>query len=465
MPGKGAVWRRSVCPGEGAVSEETVYVRERGISAEAAFCKALLTKTFQNRAMNVKKVLRNERGKGGAEERAEERGFSFFDKESGRKTEFYGDILKKISLSIWEGSEKTKTRGGKTGEKAPKLYKNFTKVLPFHDSKKFFFMVNCRQDQTKGDASMKKFFRAMLVVLALVIGAVAMVGCGGEKDIMVIVRDSASGTRDAFDSLITKGDEELSEENLVATREEQSSTGAVKTMVATNKTAIGYISLGSVDDTVKVLKVNGVAPSSETVLGGSYSLWRPFVILNSKKVETTAAAADFIKFLQSKQAQEIVLEHGYVQQLDENTPDYVKPDDMTEINAGKVIIRGSTSIEPLMVGKTENGKHVAGLIETYIELTGVDPEEHFDVDCKGSGVGKEAVEKDANGNVIGLSSSKLKPADEEYATHFDIALDAVAVIVNNDNELEDVTIEQIFDIYTGAITKFSTLLPEENEAA
>ena len=78
MPGRGGVWRRSVCPGEGAVSEEAVYVRERGISAEAVFCKALLTKTFQNRAMNVKKVLRNGRRKEGDGRESEETEFSVF---------------------------------------------------------------------------------------------------------------------------------------------------------------------------------------------------------------------------------------------------------------------------------------------------------------------------------------------------------------------------------------------------
>ena len=303
---------------------------------------------------------------------------------------------------------------------------------------------------------MKKFLRAMLVVLALVIGAVAMVGCGGEKDIRVIARDPASGTRDAFESLIAKDGVELGDAEMIANAEEYSDTVMVKEAVAESKTAIGYISLGSVDDTVKVLKVNGVTPSSETVLDGSYALWRPFVILTNKNVTLTPAVEDFIKFLQSKQAQEVVLEKGYVQQLDENTPDYVKPADMTEIEAGVVNLRGSTSIQPLM---TEEG-----LIAAYLELTGLDSE-HFNVSCTGSGAGKTAVEEDTNGDTIGLSSSALKTEDEEYATHFNIALDAVAVIVNNSNELEDVTIEQIFDIYTGAITKFSTLLPEENEAA
>ena len=308
---------------------------------------------------------------------------------------------------------------------------------------------------------MKKFLRAMLVVLALVIGAVAMVGCGGEKDIMVMIREDGSGTRDAFENLIVKGDTKLKDAELVSTVVEHQSTGAAMSAVAANKTAIGYVSLGSVNDTVKVLKVNGVTPSAETVLDKSYSLYRPFVIMTKKGVESTPAVADFIKFLQSKQAQEIVLEHGYVQQLDENTPDYVVPDDLTEIAAGVVNLRGSTSIQPLMVGDEDT----TGLIEAYLELTNLG-EGHFNVLCTGSSQGISEVKKEENnGDIIGLSSSALGQDDAAVIDNFDIALDAVAIVVHPDNELEDITIEQIFDIYTGAITKFSTLLPKTEEAA
>lgn len=301
---------------------------------------------------------------------------------------------------------------------------------------------------------MKKFLRAMLVVLALVIGAVAMVGCGGEKDIMVIGRQEGSGTRDAFESIVAKGDEKLEDAQLVSTFEGYESTGVVLSKVAENKTAIGYVSLGAVDDTVKVLNVNGVTPSSATVLDKSYVLQRPFVILTKKNITLTAATQDFITYLQSNQAQEIVLEEGYVQQITATTTDYVVPSDLTEIEAGVVNLRGSTSVEEVM----------ELLIKDYLERTGL-PTSHINMDCEGSGAGKDDVKGDTNGNIIGMSSSSLTLADDEYASYFNIALDAVAVIVNNSNELEDITIEQIFDIYTGAITKFSTLLPAEEEAA
>lgn len=303
---------------------------------------------------------------------------------------------------------------------------------------------------------MKKFFRAALVVLALVMGAVAMVGCGGEKDIVVVIREDGSGTRSAFEELITKDDVELGDAKLVSTAVEQKTTGTAMSAVASTKTAIGYVSLGSVDDSVKTLKINGVTPSAENVLNKTYSLWRPFVIMTKKGVESTPAVADFIKFLQSKQAQEIVLEHGYVQQIDENTPDYVVPEDLTEIEAGTVNLWGSSSVQPLMVG--DNTK--TGMIAAYLELTNL-PEGHFQVSCNGSGEGISKVKADDNGEVIGLSSAALSATDAAEIDNFNIALDAVAIVVHPDNELEDITIEQIFDIYTGAITKFSTLLPAE----
>lgn len=126
---------------------------------------------------------------------------------------------------------------------------------------------------------------------------------GGKKGpITVVVREEGSGTRGAFEEIVLgKGDKIVS--NAVV----QNSTGAVKAAVTNDPNAIGFISLGSVDDSVKALKVDGVIPSEATVLDGSYKISRPFLFLT--KGEINPAAKAYIDFILSAEGQEIVSEH------------------------------------------------------------------------------------------------------------------------------------------------------------
>lgn len=295
---------------------------------------------------------------------------------------------------------------------------------------------------------MKTSKKVIFVMIALVIALTAVLAaCGGEKDIAVIARTSGSGTRDAFESIVKSEDgTALKDAGLMKGALEQDKTSTVISLVSSTKTGIGYVSLGSVDDSVKVLKVEGVEATAENVLSGDYKMQRPFVIMTSKAMgeNLTAATRDFLAFLRSTQAQDVVEEEGYVRQ-DEGATEYTAP---ASAVSGTVSISGSTSVDPLMDKLIGKYKEIGGASVAGVEIS---------KNCQGTSHGISAVKADKTGNVIGLGSSAVKEADEAEIAHFEIALDAIAVIVNPENTLEDITIAQLFDIYTGKTVKFSAL--------
>ena len=295
---------------------------------------------------------------------------------------------------------------------------------------------------------MKTSKKVIFVMIALVIALTAVLAaCGGEKDIAVIARTSGSGTRDAFESIVKSEDgTALKDAGLMKGALEQDKTSTVISLVSSTETGIGYVSLGSVDDSVKVLKVEGVEATAENVLSGDYKMQRPFVIMTSKAMgeNLTAATKDFLAFLRSTQAQDVVEEEGYVRQ-DEGATEYTAP---ASAVSGTVSISGSTSVDPLMDKLIGKYKEIGGASVAGVEIS---------KNCQGSSHGISAVKADKTGNVIGLGSSAVKEADEAEIAHFEIALDAIAVIVNPENTLEDITIAQLFDIYTGKTVKFSAL--------
>ena len=295
---------------------------------------------------------------------------------------------------------------------------------------------------------MKTSKKVIFVMIALVIALTAVLAaCGGEKDIAVIARTSGSGTRDAFESIVKSEDgTALKDAGLMKGAIEQDKTSTVISLVSSTETGIGYVSLGSVDDSVKVLKVEGVEATAENVLSGDYKMQRPFVIMTSKAMgeNLTVATRDFLAFLRSTQAQDVVEEEGYVRQ-DEGATEYTAP---ASAVSGTVSISGSTSVDPLMDKLIGKYKEIGGASVAGVEIS---------KNCQGTSHGISAVKADKTGNVIGLGSSAVKEADEAEIAHFEIALDAIAVIVNPENTLEDITIAQLFDIYTGKTVKFSAL--------
>ncbi len=292
---------------------------------------------------------------------------------------------------------------------------------------------------------LKKILTTIAVIMVAALSFACVTACTtSEKEIYVIAREDGSGTRDAFDSLIKDEDgTSLATTGVYSAATLLSSTGNVLTTVASNATAIGYVSLGSLNDTVKAISVDGVEASSENVLNGSYSLQRPFVIMTNVDVTLTDATADFLLYLTSSQAQEIVVEAGYVEQASSYT--YTAP---TTALSGTIVLRGSTSVDPLMVD----------LIADYISIAGsMVSSVTFDLETTGSSAGSSAVKADTTGNVIGMRSSAVSSSDAAYFNQFDIALDAVAVIVNADNDITNITTAELYAVYTGSTKLFSEL--------
>lgn len=256
-------------------------------------------------------------------------------------------------------------------------------------------------------------------------------GFDTKSNISVITREDGSGTRSAFIELTGVQEEKdgTKTDNTLSSAIVQSSTQAVLTGVAGDPTAIGYISLGSLNDTVKAAKIDGVEPTSETVKDGSYKISRPFNI--ATKDNLSEAAQNFIDYILSKEGQEIV------------NKDYVEAVDNAEPFAGakgkgKVKVGGSSSVSPVM----------EKLAEAYQK---VNKDVTVEVNTSDSSTGMSQA---AEGTVdIGMASRELK--DSETAKGIKgtvIAKDGIAVIVNKSNTVEDIKLDQLKGIYTGSIT-------------
>lgn len=309
---------------------------------------------------------------------------------------------------------------------------------------------------------MKKGLILSIVCALVLCGTMSFTACGGEKNITVVAREQGSGTREAFDKVVTDGNGNYLEMKVdgkkvyktTATADLQKETGNVMSKVASDKNAIGYISLGSVNETVKVVKVNGITPSAETVLNGTYAIQRPFVVMTNSSVTLTDITADFLLYLKSGASEQHANDAGCIFLSDPAKranagKDPIAVETFTAKSSlpagGKITVNGSTSME----------KFIKKAMSGYAALYGRTADELFTLDLQGSSVGVSAAQKDTNGNVIGLSSAAV---DDAAINSFNACLDAVAVIVNNANEtVTDLTIGQLYDIYTGKITKFSEI--------
>lgn len=282
---------------------------------------------------------------------------------------------------------------------------------------------------------------AMVAVVAIMaaVACVSMLACNQEKDILVVTREASSGTREAFDKYVG-----IAASDVVSTAEEYSSTGNVREKVASTATAIGYISLAGVDDSVKKLTVEGVEATYDNVRNGSYKISRPFLLLTGNGVELQPAAQDFFDYCMSKAAEAAInAEKGITTSDFAERKEYAVPEAAL---SGTVVVKGSTSMEDM----------IKKLIAEYQKLGGDKVSGiTFTTDFPGSGGGRTAAKEDTVGNVIGLASSAH--ADSGYTEHT-LCLDAVAVIVNKDNnDISDVDKDSLKAIYTGAVTKYSKI--------
>lgn len=260
---------------------------------------------------------------------------------------------------------------------------------------------------------------------------------GGEFDasqtIHVISREDGSGTRGAFTEItgILEEDADGNEvDNTYTEAAIQNSTDGVMTSVAGDATAIGYISLGSLNDKVKAVKIEGIEPTGETVKDGSYAIARPFNVVY--KDNLSEIAKDFWDFMFSQQGQEIIVNEGYVE-AGENAPDYAAPEKLS----GKISIVGSTSVTPVM----------EVLVEEYQALN---PDVTIDITSNGSSAGiAAAVDGTAD---IGMASRELKEEEQAELESEVLAMDGIAVIVHQKNTVDDLTMEHVKKIFTGEVT-------------
>ncbi len=250
------------------------------------------------------------------------------------------------------------------------------------------------------------------------------------NEITVVSREDGSGTRGAFIELtgVKQDDQDLTTVEAIITN----STEVMMTTVAGDENAIGYASMGSMNDTVKAVNVGGVEPTAENVKNGSYALSRPFNIATKDTVSDVAQ--DFINFIMSADGQAVIEDKGYIA-IDDKAAAF-------ESNgaAGKIVVAGSSSVTPVM----------EKLQEAYLAIN--------------SGAEIELQESDSTTGMtqaidgtcdIGMASRDLKDSELEAGlTPTAIAMDGICVIVNHANDITDLSTDDIAAIFKGERTEW-----------
>lgn len=256
------------------------------------------------------------------------------------------------------------------------------------------------------------------------------------KTISVVTREEGSGTRDAFTELtgVLVKDGGNKTDNTTTSAVTINSTEAVITNVKDNEAAIGYISLGSLNDTVKALKIGGVEATADNVKSGDYAVSRPFNI--AYKGELSDVAQDFVDYIMSSDGQKIVSDNGYVTVSENAAYSGKKP-------SGKISVAGSSSVSPVM----------EKLAEAYQK---VNTNAKVEIQTSDSSAGMQS----AMGGTcdIGMASRDLKDEEKSALKVETIAKDGIAVIVNNANTCDDLTLDQVKSIYTGETTVWSDII-------
>lgn len=313
----------------------------------------------------------------------------------------------------------------------------------------------------------------LMTVSALMIGTLMLTGCGTEKkettaqtaaetveaggseettkaaesgtsdvkgasgEITIVSREDGSGTRGAFIELLGIEEKDANGEKMDMTTEDAKITNSTSVMMTTvegDVNAIGYISLGSLNEAVTAVKVDGVEANAENVAAGTYKVQRPFNIATNGT--PSEAAQDFINFIMSKEGQQVVVDNGYIAVGDQ--PEYEAGN-----VEGKIVVAGSSSVTPVM----------EKLKEAY---AAVNPNVEIEVQQSDSTTGMQsAIDGLCD---IGMASRELKDSETEAGlTPTVIAQDGIAIIVNNGSGIKELTSEQIKSIYTGEITTWEDI--------
>jgi phosphate transport system substrate-binding protein len=285
---------------------------------------------------------------------------------------------------------------------------------------------------------MKKIIALTVAALMLLL---AVTGCssgnapGAGSKINVISREDGSGTRGAFIELFGIEEKDADGKKVDKTidkAEITNSTSVMMTTIAGDPAAIGYISLGSLNDTVKAVSIDGVAPSAAAVKDGSYAISRPFNIATMG--DLSPVAQDFIDFIMSADGQDVVESKGYIRVADTGAYNGNRP-------SGTVTVAGSSSVTPAM----------EALKEAYEKLNS---NANIEIQQSDSTTGMNSVIEGICD--IGMASRDIKDSESEKGIDATvIALDGIAVIVNNNSSVSNLTKEQVKSIYTGGITDWA----------
>ena len=302
---------------------------------------------------------------------------------------------------------------------------------------------------------MKKKLLSVMLVGALAISA--LTGCGSKEttsddsqktgttteadsssdaadtsDFDVQSREDGSGTRGAFIELFGIEEKDADGNKIDNTTEEANITNSTEVMltsVAGDEYAIGYVSLGSLNDTVKALKIDGAEATAENIKAGTYKIARPFNI--ATKGDATGLAADFINYIMSDEGQKVIEDNGYISQGSNGAF-------TSDGSTGKIVVAGSSSVTPVM----------EKLIEAY---KAINKDAEIELQESDSTTGMTAAMEGTCD--IGMASRELKDSETEGGlTAQVIAMDGIAVVVNNSNPMDEMSSDNVKDIFTGAVT-------------
>lgn len=245
-------------------------------------------------------------------------------------------------------------------------------------------------------------------------------------------REDGSGTRGAFIELFGIEEKDADGNKIDNTTEEANITNSTEVMltsVAGDEYAIGYVSLGSLNDTVKALKIDGAEATAENIKAGTYKIARPFNI--ATKGDATGLAADFINYIMSDEGQKVIEDNGYISQGSNGAF-------TSDGSTGKIVVAGSSSVTPVM----------QKLIEAY---KAINKDAEIELQESDSTTGMTAAMEGTCD--IGMASRELKDSETEGGlTAQVIAMDGIAVVVNNSNPMDEMSSDNVKDIFTGAVT-------------
>ena len=285
-----------------------------------------------------------------------------------------------------------------------------------------------------------RIFAILLLVTVLV------TGCGYSGDMIdVVSREDGSGTRGAFSEIFKitqKQDDGTVLDSTYDNAEVTNSTAVVMLTVSEDQNAIGYISMGSLNDSVKAVDINGVAPTAENVKNGTYEVSRPFLI--AVRDRENAVVEDFISYILSSDGQQVVEALGYVSSEDGSEARYTG-----YVKSGRITVAGSSSVTPVM----------EALKEAYIKRN---PGVEIEIQQSDSTTGLTTVAEGISD--IGMSSRELKTSETDKGIiPITIAYDGLAIIVNPENPVDNLTKEQVYDIFTGKITGWNEISTDTTE--